>query len=92
VLIVDRFGNATLDLPGEILAPLLRRGDSEAGFRIVTPGGVVDRFCRTYAEGEAGVPFALFNSAGYLEIAVRGGNAARTLGLAAGEKVEFLLE
>ncbi len=44
---------------------------------------------RTYAEVERGSVLALVGSEGYLEIAVREGNAAQTLGLRPGDPVEM---
>ncbi len=44
---------------------------------------------RTYAEVEPGNVLALVGSEGYLEIAVREGNAAQTLGLRPGDPIEL---
>ncbi len=42
---------------------------------------VIERMCETYADVPEGEKLALFNSAGYLEIAVNKGNAAGLFGL-----------
>ena len=42
---------------------------------------VIDRFSETYADVNEGEKLALFNSAGYLEIAINKGNAAGLFGL-----------
>ncbi|MGH9594215.1 MAG: SAM hydroxide adenosyltransferase, partial [Bryobacteraceae bacterium] len=42
---------------------------------------------QTFAGGPAGEPVAVFGSAGFLEIAVNRGNAARTLGANRGAEV-----
>ena len=78
VLTIDRFGNAITNLmpaPGS------------------TPQAVVSglhtlRVVRTYAEAEDSEAVALVGSSGWLELAVRNGNAAATLGLRRGDPVE----
>jgi S-adenosyl-L-methionine hydrolase (adenosine-forming) len=42
---------------------------------------VIDRISESYADVTEGEKLALFNSAGYLEIAINKGNAAGLLGL-----------
>jgi S-adenosylmethionine hydrolase len=42
---------------------------------------VIERISETYADVPEGEKLALFNSAGYLEIAINKGNAAGLLGL-----------
>jgi len=74
VIFVDRFGNAVTNLVG------VRGGTVEVG-----PFAIDVR--RTYAEVDAGKPLALVGSTGLLEIAVRDGDAARTLGLERGSVV-----
>jgi S-adenosylmethionine hydrolase len=86
VLTVDRFGNVTLHVP---------RGAVESGpisptgprLRVETARGTVETLRRTYSEAEAGEPFLLFNSADYLEIAIREGRASDRLALSAGDEV-----
>ncbi len=87
VLVVDRFGNATLDVPRRAVEALLAAGDSAPRIRVETPGGLVSELVRTYAEGAPGQPFLLFNSAGHLEIALREARASEALGLAPGVSV-----
>ena len=51
-------------------------------FRIsFTRGEIIDRISETYADVTEGEKLALFNSAGYLEIAINKGNAAGLFGL-----------
>ncbi|MEJ0105474.1 MAG: SAM hydroxide adenosyltransferase [Bacteroidota bacterium] len=42
---------------------------------------VIDRISETYADAHEGEKLALFNSSGYLEIAINKGNAAGLFGL-----------
>jgi S-adenosylmethionine hydrolase len=74
VIIVDRFGNAVTNLVAAH-ATEVRVGD-----RVVPLG-------RTYADGAAGEPVALVGSSGLIEIAIRDGSAASTLGLSRGAVV-----
>ena len=50
------------------------------------------RFQRTYGSPSSGDPFALVNSAGYLELALAGSRADRRLDLRPGAFVELTLE
>lgn len=80
----DRFGNLTTNidkamLTGEIKLVLAGREK--------IPG-----LSRFFAEVSPGVPLALVNSFGFLELAVNGGNAASYLGLDVGDPVEILWE
>jgi len=74
VIVIDRFGNAITNLIG------LRGGVVDAG-RAIVP------IRRTYAEANVGEPVAVVGSTGFIEIAVRDGDAARTLGLTRGARV-----
>jgi S-adenosylmethionine hydrolase len=92
VILVDRFGNVVLDLPVETAdAALGRPLDEQTTLTVSTPGGVVDRFRRTYGSPGSGEPFLLANSAGYLELAFTGARADTRLGLRPGAFVELIL-
>ena len=74
VLAVDRFGNLITNLTG--------RGDGT-----VELAGRLLRIVHTYGDATEGELLALVGSHGLLEVAVRGGNAARTLGIGRGAPV-----
>lgn len=74
VIAIDRFGNAVTNLVGA------RAGVVAAGGRPVPIRG-------TYADVPVGAPVAISGSTGLLEIAVREGSAAATLGLVRGATV-----
>lgn len=74
IIIVDRFGNAVTNLIG------LRGGTIELGTRRIA-------IRRTYAEVGPGEVVAVTGSTGFIEIAVRDGDAARALGLDRGAKI-----
>lgn len=89
VIHVDRFGNLVTNItPAE-----LSEESVERGARLKISGREVRRFRRFFAEdGEgAGEPFAVWGSAGLLEIAVFRDSAARVLGAGRGDKVEVNL-
>ena len=84
VLRVDAFGNlmtnlTTEDIPAEALA--------SGAIKLAVNGKQIRKMARTFGAGTPGEPIALFGSAGYLEIAVNRGNAARTLGANRGAEV-----
>jgi S-adenosylmethionine hydrolase len=74
VIVIDRFGNAVTNLIGR------RSGALEIGGRRVL-------LHTTYAEGEPGEAIGVVGSTGFIEIAVRDGNAATSLGLSRGVRV-----
>jgi len=74
VIVVDRFGNAVTNLIG------LRGGTVELGSRRIPVR-------QTYAEAAPGEPVALTGSTGFVEIAIRDGDAATALGISRGDKV-----
>ena len=82
IMHVDRFGNATTNIPASALGPL-------GGLR-VQGGGLDLPLLRTYADAEPGEALALIGSSGYLEVAVRAGSAAQALGLQRGGVVRVV--
>jgi S-adenosylmethionine hydrolase len=80
VIHIDHFGNVTTNVPVEAIgAPppkVIRLADRSLG-----------PIRRTYADVPEGEPLALIGSSGLLEIAVRNGNAAHTLGLRVGDRL-----
>jgi S-adenosylmethionine hydrolase len=72
---IDRFGNAITDISGDALsgAPRIQAGNA-----------VIEGLSRDFQEREIS---ALVGSTGYLELAVRNGNAAETLHLGPGDEV-----
>jgi S-adenosylmethionine hydrolase len=84
VLRVDTFGNLmtnlTLeDVPLEVV--------ESGSIKLSVGGKEIRQFAQTFALGTPGEPIAVFGSAGYLEIAVNRGSAARTLGATRGTEV-----
>ncbi len=84
VIHVDRFGNCITNIaPAE-----LSDEDIRGGAYLLTGGREIRSFRRFFAEEAGGEPFAVWGSAGLLEIAVFRDSAARVLGLARGSRVE----
>jgi S-adenosyl-L-methionine hydrolase (adenosine-forming) len=81
VVHVDRFGNLITDVPAAWLAGI--------GWRCRIAGETITGIGSTYAAAGPGALLMLAGSGGTLEIAERDGNAARRLGVRAGEEVLF---
>lgn len=78
IIFIDSFENVIVNITREQF-DAQRQGRN---FRIVfTRGEFIDRISETYADVAEGEKVALFNSAGYLEIAINKGNAAGLFGL-----------
>jgi S-adenosyl-L-methionine hydrolase (adenosine-forming) len=78
IIFIDNFENVIVNIHKDEFEEQ-RKGRS---FKIVFKRDeVIDRISETYADVNEGEKLALFNSAGYLEIAINKGNAAGLLGL-----------
>jgi S-adenosyl-L-methionine hydrolase (adenosine-forming) len=77
---VDRFGNLISNVPGSMLGDRSRWSASIRGHTV--PGH------RTYGEAQVGEALALVGSHGFVEIAVRRGNARIALGAGVGDPVQ----
>lgn len=87
VLHVDRFGNCITSLTRADL-PL---DSAEGDLRLEAGSRIIPTLRRFFADGEDGQPFAIWGSAGFLEIAVRCGSAADDLGLRRGDRIRLTL-
>ncbi|MCX7681594.1 MAG: SAM-dependent chlorinase/fluorinase [Anaerolineae bacterium] len=98
VVHIDRFGNLVTSIGfllwhGEVLEWRPAFGKAEgmrfraSGVRVRVEGVEISGVSHTYAEVEPGQWLALVGSSGYLEIAIREGNAAHTLGVSEGAEV-----
>ena len=79
IIHIDRFGNCITNIYEWRVAdgrPIVEINDTK-----------IEGVCKTYAEAERGTLLALIGSSGYLEIAVRDGNAAERLGAKVGDEV-----
>jgi S-adenosylmethionine hydrolase len=80
IIHIDHFGNAITNVAHELLSDALI---------VSIADHPIGHIRRTYADVDFGSPLALINSSGLLEIAVRDGSAAATLGLKIGDQVRF---
>ena len=82
IIHIDRFGN---------LITNITRGRFKDGTRLLVNGKVISAFRNFFGEnvGAADEPFAIWGSAGFLEIAVNGGSAAKVLAVKPGDEVEL---
>ena len=86
VIHIDRFGNCITNITPSDLTD----EDVQRGARLLVAGREIRTFRRFFAEDEdaGGEPFAVWGSAGLLEIAVLRDSAARVLGVRRGDRVE----
>jgi len=87
VLRVDRFGNLITNIDRRTLEQF----SSGGAIAVSASGRDIARIVATYAEAPAGELCALFGSTDHLEIAVNAGDAARTIGVGRGAKVQVRL-
>lgn len=78
VIHVDTFGNAVTNL---------KRIDAPNVASVEAAGRLVGKVRPSYEWADEGAPLAVWGSGGRLEIAIRNGSAAETLGLARGDRV-----
>jgi len=80
VIHVDHFGNCVTNVHQRMLTP-------QKKYQVQFAATTIPRIERTYAEGPYERPLALFGSCGFLEIALREGNAERAFGIKNGDAV-----
>jgi len=80
IIHIDHFGNATTNVPVELIA-----AHPNATVKLV--GTTIGPVRRTYADVAVGKPLALIGSSSLLEIAVRNGSAANSLKLKVGQQL-----
>ena len=76
IIHIDRFGNCITNV-------------TRAEKSLVINGQIINEFRRFYGEGDEESLFAIWGSAGFLEISVNGGSAAKILGVKRGDEVSF---
>jgi S-adenosylmethionine hydrolase len=78
IIFIDSFENVIINITREQFEDQRRGREFQIVFK---RDEVIDRISETYADVPEGEKLALFNSAGYLEIAINKGNAAGLFGL-----------
>jgi S-adenosylmethionine hydrolase len=84
VIHIDRFGNIVTNV-GEPFAHRVQ-GATLGATRIEGP------VCRAYGDRDEGEPLLIFGSAGFLEVSINGGDAARTFSVRRGDPIAVELE
>jgi hypothetical protein len=79
ILHIDRFGN---------LITNVRIRDPGSSMAVTAGGRRIETLSRTFADAEPGQLLTYRGSSGYLEVAVREGSAAHTLGLGIGDPIQ----
>jgi S-adenosylmethionine hydrolase len=83
---VDRFGNLATNIAADLLPVDVL--ENNVVLQVHCGGCHIAGLSHTYAENPAGTLIAIVGSDGHLEVAVNGGNAAKSLGIGAGAPVE----
>ena len=89
VVFIDKFGNAVLNIRKEHFDKLNGNRAFELQYG---PKGIINKISKKYSDVPYGDELCLFNSAGYMEIAVNMGRANELLGLEKGSIVEIKFE
>jgi len=84
VLYVDRFGNAVTNLPATEFASV-----DPSRVRVEIASLCLTGLSRSYSDSPPGAALALLGSAGFLEIAASGANAAKQFGIKVGDAVRI---
>jgi hypothetical protein len=79
---IDTFGNCTTDVPDDWVR-------AASSWQVHIQDWVIEGIDQTFADVSKGQVVALIDSAGFVAIAVRNGNAAERLGLAIGSEIEL---
>jgi S-adenosylmethionine hydrolase len=90
---VDHFGNLISNIPLTLVPELFSHAPAAQRGKILFPtlGTVVEHRSRFFAEAlDDGQPFIYEDSSGYVGIAVRNGNAARTIGVGPGTPIAYV--
>lgn len=76
IIHIDRFGNCVTNITRD-----------QSPSEIVVKGRTISEFRQFYGEGDSESLFAIWGSAGFLEISVNGGSAAQVLGVKRGDPI-----
>jgi S-adenosylmethionine hydrolase len=86
VLKIDRFGNLITNFHVSEF-PVVRTRP----FILLAGGREITHLANTFAEETPGEPFVVVGSAGFLEVAMNQGSAAKTMGVASGAPVDLTI-
>ena len=89
VIQVDNFENAVVNIRRDVFEKNVNGREFSLFFKRNDP---ISKLCENYCDVPVGEPLCLFNSAGFLEIAVNLGRAATLLGLKVEDVVEVVFD
>ncbi|MCK6693601.1 MAG: SAM-dependent chlorinase/fluorinase [Thermoanaerobaculia bacterium] len=89
IIQVDNFENVIINIRRDVFEKNAKGRPFSLFFKRNDP---ITRLCQNYCDAPVGEPLCLFNSAGFLEIAVNMGKAATLLGLKVEDVVEVVFE
>jgi S-adenosylmethionine hydrolase len=89
VVYVDRFGNVIINITKERFEKLRAGRDFVINFK---KNDEFREISNTYSDVQEGEKLCLFNSSGYLEIAINKGNAGELLGLQTDDMIQIEFE
>jgi S-adenosylmethionine hydrolase len=84
---IDHFGNCVTSLQWEKL-----KGQLNGQVRLQIGKNEISDLVLNYAAGSPSAPFLIVGSAGFIEISVRDGSAAKMLGAAVGDRVVLIID
>lgn len=90
IVAADHFGNLISNIDVQMLAAARRIGQ-ENRIRIKIGSHVIYAMSESYGSGRPDTPLALIGSRGYLEIAIKNGNAAQVLDARKGDAVRVII-
>jgi hypothetical protein len=90
IVSIDRFGNLITNIDSISLADFCQKGARKRP-QIHIGSFLISGLSNTYSDAAPAAPLALIGSRGYLEIAVTGGNAKKTLKIKKGDPVRLTL-
>ncbi len=88
VVHIDRFGNCITNVARTVIG----RQRSGRPLKCIVGSSVLRGVRPTYGAAAKGEPLLLFGSSGFLEVAVRNGNAAEMMGIRKGASVDIIFE
>jgi hypothetical protein len=86
IVFVDRFGNLISNIPRRLIE---KGGKGVADWTVSLAEREIHGLAGTYGENQPGTLVALFDSDGYLEVAVVNGSAAASLSIASGQPIRL---
>ena len=84
-LYIDVYGNAFTNIDADLVSQLEGRGEAVFSFA----GRKLRGMRRTYAEAARGEALFLISSAGFVELAIHAGNAAKRFGIRRGDRIQL---